>query len=540
MHEYSDAQLLREYAEKGSESSFREIVDRHAGLVYSTALRQLDSADLARDVAQEVFSDLARKARVLKQIGNGSLVGWLYRSTRFAALGQLRNERRRLTREKEVMQSLDHDSEGTTDWDRLRLVLDDAMAELKDEDREAVLLRYFENHDFRKIGKALGVSDDAAQKRVSRALEKLHAEFARRGVTTTAIALAGALSAHAVTEAPAGLSVALSSSALTAAKAIAMTTIHKTIIGVALSAAIGAGFFEAHQNSVLQERVQALEKQNAPTFEQIRQLQRERDSATNQLVQANREIEQLKSGQLTAELLKLRSQVGILRQQLASAKNEAGNPGFFKMLSDPAMRDYIHTMQLSTIRARFGPLFKELKLTAEQTDNMIKTMGNLYMTNCDKMYSLPQGTLGSAEIAQGFADREAELNKQLLPLIGEAGCKRLREYQDEFPGGATVDLVNGQLGANQLSDEQSTRLREIVKSEPFDLTRGISGDWDPAFWGTQEDIENHLLKVAESNQRTIQQASGFLTPDQLSALSTILNNGINERISQAAALIQKH
>jgi DNA-directed RNA polymerase specialized sigma24 family protein len=96
MQEKSDAQLLREYAEEGNETSFREIVTRHTDLIYSAALRQVSSPDLAGDVVQGVFTDLARKARLLMQTltPDSSLLGWLYRSTRFAALNQLRDDRR--------------------------------------------------------------------------------------------------------------------------------------------------------------------------------------------------------------------------------------------------------------------------------------------------------------------------------------------------------------------------------------------------------------------------------------------------------------
>src|SRR5215471_8999570 len=109
MHEKSDAQLLREYAEDGNEDAFRELVARHTDLVYSAALRQVASPDLAWDVAQSVFTDLARKARSLLQKGNlhDSMAGWLYRGTRFAALNQLRDERRRQTRERQVMEQLE-------------------------------------------------------------------------------------------------------------------------------------------------------------------------------------------------------------------------------------------------------------------------------------------------------------------------------------------------------------------------------------------------------------------------------------------------
>jgi hypothetical protein len=113
------------------------------------------------------------------------------------------------------------------------------------------------------------------------------------------------------------------------------------------------------------------------------------------------------------------------------------------------------------------------------------------------------------------------------------------EYMKEMPAHATVDLVNGRLGGNQLSDEQNTRLFQIIRTEPFELTRGVAGDWDPAFWGTQDYVDNHLLQVAESNKRILDQASSFLSADQLAGLNSVLTNGINSRIAQAAALISK-
>src|SRR5690349_9331203 len=172
MPETSDAQLLREYVENGQEAAFREIVDRHADLVYSAALRQVQSRDLARDVTQGVFTDLARKAGPLvrKMSNDSSLVGWLYRSTRFAALNLLRDDRRRMANERQAMEQLMINSETGLEWEQIRPLLDEAMAELNEDEREALLLRYFKKLDLRSVGRALGVSDDAAQKRVSRAV----------------------------------------------------------------------------------------------------------------------------------------------------------------------------------------------------------------------------------------------------------------------------------------------------------------------------------------------------------------------------------
>src|SRR6266699_806510 len=109
MQEKSDAELLREYAGQATEAAFREIVTRHADLVYASALRQVASPELAHDIAQTVFTDLARKAPSLGQTlaENASLVGWLYRGTRFAAHTQLRGDRRRQARERQAMESFD-------------------------------------------------------------------------------------------------------------------------------------------------------------------------------------------------------------------------------------------------------------------------------------------------------------------------------------------------------------------------------------------------------------------------------------------------
>jgi type II secretion system protein G len=207
MQTKSDVQLLREYAWDGCDEAFTEIVQRHTDLLYSSALRQVAADDLACDIVQAVFADLARKAPKLVQrlTERETLTGWLYQSTRYAALALLRQERRRQIRERKAVQESESNTEPDLDWHGVESVLDQAMASLKHEERDALLLRFFKNQDLRSVGEALGISADAAQKRITRALEKIRSHLLHRGIRTTAEALSSALSLNAVQPAPAEL-----------------------------------------------------------------------------------------------------------------------------------------------------------------------------------------------------------------------------------------------------------------------------------------------------------------------------------------------
>ena len=220
-----DSELLQQYAKEENQAAFAEIVQRHLNLVYSAALRQVGGdADLAKDVSQNVFTDLARKAASLSN--RPVLTGWLYTSAHFAAAKIVRTERRRAAREQEAhaMQQLLHDSAPDADWTVLSPVLDELMHQLNESDREAVLLRYFENRPFAEVGAKLGVGENAARMRVDRALEKLRALFKERSVTISILSLGAILSGKAVVAAPNGLAAVLSNTAMKLADASALNS----------------------------------------------------------------------------------------------------------------------------------------------------------------------------------------------------------------------------------------------------------------------------------------------------------------------------
>jgi RNA polymerase sigma factor (sigma-70 family) len=214
------ATLIREYVGSGSEEAFAEVVRNHVDLVYCAALRVVAGDEhLAHDVAQVVFTDLARKAARLPS--NVVLAGWLYRHTCFTAAKAIRGERRRQAREREAvaMRTLNEDEEQESLWSQMAPVLDDAMNRLGPRERDAIVLRFFERKPLRAVGEALGVSEEAARKRVDRALHTLRALFRRRGVSLSAAALASVVAAKSVSAAPAGLAASLAGASLAAGAA---------------------------------------------------------------------------------------------------------------------------------------------------------------------------------------------------------------------------------------------------------------------------------------------------------------------------------
>jgi RNA polymerase sigma factor (sigma-70 family) len=313
--------LLLLYARTRSESAFRELVSRYIDLVYSTAFRLVGGdAHSAQDVAQTVFVALADKAGTLPK--DVMLGGWLHQHTRFVAAKLMRTGRRRQLRERQAAEMNAIEDHSESNLAQVAPVLDEAIGQLDAEDRTAILLRFFERKDFRGVGDALGSSEDAARKRVDRALEKLHVLLKHRGATLSATALGTALATEAVTAAPAGLAGSVAGTVLAGAtaggttlallKVMGMTKLKLGIISAIVVAGVATPLVLQHQSQV------RLREDNQAFRQQVDQLAAENERLANLVARAN--SSQALAIDQPSEILRLRGEVGVLRQQKSEAE----------------------------------------------------------------------------------------------------------------------------------------------------------------------------------------------------------------------------
>ena len=549
MQPKSDAQLLREYAESGSESAFTELVTRHTDLVYSAALRQVSASDLACDVAQNVFTSLARGARILavKLNPDASLAGWLCRCTRNLALNLRRDDFRRHSRERQAMETLHPSPETAPDWGRLSPILDEAISGLNEADHDALVLRFFKNQDLRSVGLALGVSDDTAQKRVSRALEKLREHLVHHGITTTGAALAMTISANAVQAAPVGLAATISAAAVlagttlattttaTAIKTIAMTTLQKNLITATIVTAVGTGIYEARRASQLSEQNQALQKQQAPLANQFQQLQRERDDATNRLAGLLAEILRLKSNPNQSELLKLRGQVTALSAD-ATKRSQSDN-SLADMAKSPQMREFMKTAMASSVDKIYAKLFADLHLTPDQESALKQLLISKTTAGMDAGTDMLSGKMTAAQqkqLVDQINAEKADVDKQIKELLGADGFAAYQAYDKNYferaavsgPAGFEEQLAGGlELTADQteqliqaMADERQNFKFTVDYSDKSKLTAGVTSMY------SDENINRYQQEQEKLDQLYVTRAQTILSPDQLAVFQKFLSN----------------
>jgi hypothetical protein len=360
----------------------------------------------------------------------------LHRTAQNIAAQTVRTEVRRRAREQEAaaMNEL-LATESDASWDQLAPQLDAALGELSEGDRDALMLRYFERKSAREMAQTLGISDEAAQKRVNRAVDRLREGFAKRGVAVGASGLVLVLTANAVQAAPAGLAVAISASAalvgttltttatsatLTTIKAIAMTTLQKTVITITIAAAIGTGVYQARQASTLRRQVQVLQQEQAPAAAQLTQLQAENERLSNLVAQASAP-QSLPQAQLN-ELLKLRGKANLAStgsRELAHAKATlARQAGAMAFLTN-AMGTGVSTVdqwKLKDAAARLSRMQKQLNLSDEQSQAVGSIMTNHIQRQSALLLAMMTGKL-TPEQQQAEAAAIGDLDSEIKALL---------------------------------------------------------------------------------------------------------------------------
>ncbi|MFT3788294.1 MAG: sigma-70 family RNA polymerase sigma factor [Tepidisphaeraceae bacterium] len=243
--------LVRKFSDTRSPEVFRELADRYAGLVFGTACRCLRDVHLAEDVTQAVFLLLSQKAGTIPQ--DRPVFAWLHRATRLIAASVRRAEANRRKREATVAAIPFIHATDAEDWSQMEPALDECLGALPTSDQDVLMLRFFERKAHRDIAGLLAISEDAATKRVNRAIEKLRELFRRRGLLVSAAAITAGLAQQSATAAPASLTPMLTLDQLSAASALIDTStkpapLLKTVIAaLAVAAACVALLYATHR-----------------------------------------------------------------------------------------------------------------------------------------------------------------------------------------------------------------------------------------------------------------------------------------------------
>jgi RNA polymerase sigma factor (sigma-70 family) len=499
-----DAELLRRYAENRSEEAFAEFVQRHLNLVYAAALRRLSGdSHRAAEVAQTVFTAAARDAARLSR--HVVLTGWLYSATRNAAIDVIRVERRRQQREQESLLRHEMNTSSETDWEQMRPVLDEAMDELDSRDRDAVLLRYFQGTSFGEIGRKLSLTEDAARMRVTRAIERLRALLARRGVTSTSAALSSVLVEQASTAAPAGLSATITGQAFSTlvAEGVGVATSNVAAHFTGAKAAIGFGIAAAAIVIGVVVSRESARTDSTPSLAA--------PAAQNFVIAPT--PNETRSDPAPASIAKV-STPSVPALDPAEFTRELQ----FRLHSDPEMLR-LNREEYRTI-ARFGyaSLHAALGMTAEQIEQFETLLIEKAKVGVD---------LAAVRYLQGWEETDPEflafktvaverrvhpLDAQLRALLGDAGY---RQFQQIKPVGGVRTLLDALTAAGEQPDAAS------ALSLPKALTSTIAKPTDPAASPPEWSDLNW--------DEVLAQAQGVMSERQLAVLHALRGQALRQQ-----------
>lgn len=506
-----DAALLRDYATQGREEAFTAFVRRHVDLVYAVAVRRTNGdTQLAEEVAQTVFTSAARKAATLAK--HQAITAWLFTSARYAAGAAMRSKQRRIQREHEagVMDDL-HREVAEPDWEKLRPVLDEAIDALNERERVAVLLRFYHARSFAEIGAELRISGDAARMRVERALERLARAMNRRGVRSTAGALAMAL-ANQVMAAPPGLAGTVAVKAtLTAAAGVSpgvaliqfmgSTKVSTGLALVALTATATFATREAQACRHLEHELTAANQDLAVVESSLQNAKQRADSAERRVAEA------LTATEVAQSDLSSRNGRGAGN---AASNRSAADPralGNDFLQRHPEVRRALENRARAHIATLFGAHYKEWGLSPEKIQQfetlMLERESIGAMGADDAMMYLSLGVGLSSE----------ELDKRVHALLGEDAYWQYRAAKDLAPIRQRLMDLAGALYYTDtpLTSQQMSQLSQLI-----------------------EETHRSRMPSAIKWSAAVGQAKRLLQPDQAVVVDDIMaKRAFNQAVSEA-------
>lgn len=537
-------ELLRVYASSASETAFAELVSRYVNLVYSTALRLVrGDSHLAQEISQNVFTDMARMAGSLSS--DVMLGGWLHRHTCYLAQKALRTEHRRAAREAQAAQMNEPEEESSLA--ALAPILDEAINKLGGEDRRAILLRYFEEKDFRAVGESLGSSEEAARKRVNRALEKLRALLTRRGVVLSAAALGAALETEAVTAAPAAIAGGLAASALAAASAgggTALTTLYFMSMTKMQAGVIAAVTLALSIPLVLQYRGQARLKQEIESLRaetgQIAGLKAENARLSNLVAAAQHAAPAPKNDEQFHELMKLRGEVGTLRrtateaEAVVSAGKESPLSG---ITANPEMNKAIRNQQKLGLSMIYKGLTNHAKITPEKAGALTDLLADKVMANIDHVQAGLREGKNLQEMEQTFKAEQEATDQKVKDLLGDEAFAQYKEYNQNLLSTITADQFKSMMltGEKAAKDELGHKLYDLLQQEKQNAlaNAGLPADFQlvPTMnfqnFASDEAAERNLQLLDSVYGQVQDKAAAFLSPEQLQKFGEFRKMAIN-------------
>jgi RNA polymerase sigma factor (sigma-70 family) len=513
-----DIELLREYALRNSEEAFATLVTRHIDLVYAAAWRQVGNHHHAEEITQAVFVILARKARSL---GPGTVLpAWLFRTARLTAANHLRTEARRARREQEAfMQSNPSDAPDPL-WEQMAPVLNDVIDGLRDKDRNAIVLRFLQGKDYKQVAAALGATEEAAQMRVNRVLEKMRKLFGKKGIVVTASILGGVLAANGVQAAPASLTTSVAAAAVHSATLSASTltlteTTLKIMAWTKTKFAIGAGVvallaFQYHQNSAqarqLVDAKADLESKNQ-TFAAQKIKIAELDQQTASILEVRRSQEQ--------ELTKLRARREKRGDAAKGASEKTVTTLMAATLEDPAALEEFRAGMVDNFRNRWRPLIKTLNLDSEQADKLFRIGGEWGMKNMATLVEFTEGRMTAEAAVEAEIENKSNRTNEIRLLLGDEGFAEYQKCNASYPARELVKRFDKQLGAFPMSANQREQLSALIQAEPFELARKVAGDFTVESLVYPDKFEERFAQIDEVNKRIMRSAVAFLNPEQL-------------------------